>query len=258
MPFTLDIIVRTCDHTNVHTHEERYVRVSKGELIAKCVASLVQSANMSSDDIKIIVLDDHSTEQTIASLHTILNTSKHPWEIRQLDGTGFNYTAVEQYRAARSARDHVYIIEDDYLHFPTAIIEMIEEYQYFSTQMNTVVALYPFDMPDNYIAPWVNTPCHIVLGHHRHWRTNLWTTNCFFTHKSVIEKFWDTFYLLASEYKTDFGVANNIHEGTTISNIWKHHVPVLTPIPSIALHMQFEQQRDPFIDWEKLWHSIKL
>lgn len=60
----------------------------------------------------------------------------------------------------------------------------------------------------------------------------------------------------ATEYMTEWGEANEIQEGTTINHIWRWEVKLFTPIPSLALHMGYERQLDPYIDWKKLWDSI--
>ena len=57
---------------------------------------------------------------------------------------------------------------------------------------------------------------------------------------------------------TPFGDALNIHEGTTINKIWRENVYLFTPIPSVALHMQFKEQIDKFIDWKPLWNRSIL
>lgn len=53
-----------------------------------------------------------------------------------------------------------------------------------------------------------------------------------------------------------WGELNGVHEGTTINKIWRESIPLFTPIPSIALHMQYMAQKDPYIDWQSLWDSI--
>lgn len=258
MKFPLDIVVRTCDFQNVHTDRQRFVGVPKTDLIIKCVSSLVASANRSSDDILFKIIDDHSSDRLLTSLEQVMKKSRHPHEFFHMEERGYNASAVKQFEMVRDAREYGYSIEDDYLHFPEAISEMIEEYQFFSKQVNSTIALFPFNDPDNYIPPWVHTPCNIVHGHARHWRTTIWTTNTFLTHKSVLQQHWNQFHVLAAEYNTEWGKANNIHEGTTIVNVWKNHVPVFAPIPSLALHMQFDRQKDPFINWQQLWNSIDV
>ena len=51
---------------------------------------------------------------------------------------------------------------------------------------------------------------------------------------------------------------NNIHEGTTINHIWRNDAVLFTPIPSVALHMQYDKQKDPYLNWEELWKSIEI
>ena len=44
-------------------------------------------------------------------------------------------------------------------------------------------------------------------------------------------------------------------EGNTIGEIWKNDVIRVNPIPSLALHIQFEKQRDPFINHMQWWNK---
>ena len=55
---------------------------------------------------------------------------------------------------------------------------------------------------------------------------------------------------------TEWGEHNKIHEGTTINHIWRNDAKLFTPIPSLALHMGFDEQKDAYLDWKELWDSI--
>jgi hypothetical protein len=63
---------------------------------------------------------------------------------------------------------------------------------------------------------------------------------------------------MATEYGTLWGEINNVHEGTMVNKIWREDVTLFTPIPSVALHVQYEAQKDPYLDWKELWESIKI
>jgi hypothetical protein len=43
-----------------------------------------------------------------------------------------------------------------------------------------------------------------------------------------------------------------------VNKIWREDVTLFTPIPSVALHVQYEAQKDPYLDWKELWESIKI
>jgi hypothetical protein len=151
----------------------------------------------------------------------------------------------------------VYFVEDDYLHYPSAIEEMVDSYLTFKRNVGMEVAIHPFDDPDNYKVKYIEE-CRIVFGKNRRWRTNRYTTFTFLCNPDIVRKHWSKFYTLATEYLTEWGENNNIHEGTTINSIWRTDVMLFTPIPSLALHLQYEEQMDPYLNWKELWDSIEI
>jgi hypothetical protein len=72
----------------------------------------------------------------------------------------------------------------------------------------------------------------------------------------IFKTFWDQFEILALKYNGDYLNPREEHyeEANTIHRIWNNGPAIrFNPIPSLALHMQFDPQRDPFIDWKKWW-----
>ena len=257
----LDIIVRTHNIINVHQSKTpRYCLADKTTLIYKCVKSLVNSADNTDYDITYHWFDDHSTEDCLDGLHKIFSNAKHPYIYNPLEESGFNASAYYQFDCGRkSTADLIYFVEDDYLHYPTAISEMVESYIDFKQKLGREVAIPPFDDPDNYLPEWIE-PCRIVYGGNRHWRTNFYTTNTVMCSPEVVREHWSKWYTLATEYGSVWSEikGGNVHEGTTINKIWRDHVSLFTPIPSIGLHMGYDAQKDPYLDWKCLWDSIEI
>ena len=254
----LDIILRTHDQSNVHTDRERYCGMDKTTLITGCLTSLVKAANMVDNvEIQFKILDDHSSEQLIQNIYSIFEKSKYPMEMYRMAEPGYNYSALKQFEFVRdSDADLVYSVEDDYLHYPTAIVEMLECHDLFTKKSGQEVVLFPFDMPDDYVPPWM-APCMVVHGSRRHWKTGVWTTNTFFLRPQVLRDHWEHFEKLAKQYSHTYEDGKeHIHEGNTICNVWKEHAVRFSPIPSIALHMQFDTQKDPYIPWEMWWEHF--
>jgi hypothetical protein len=70
----------------------------------------------------------------------------------------------------------------------------------------------------------------------------------------VLIDHWPVFEKLATEYNPDYSTPEeHTHEGNTICQIWKNHALRFSPIQSLALHMQFDTQIDPYIDWTTWW-----
>ncbi len=81
---SLDIIVRTHDKSNISKFP-RFISVSKKELIEGCITSLINTTNQCKNQINIIVLDDHSSQEFLNNLHIILKTSRHSTKIISLE-----------------------------------------------------------------------------------------------------------------------------------------------------------------------------
>ena len=256
---SLDIIIRTHDKSNVSKFP-RFISVSKRELIEGCITSLINSANQCKNKINIIVLDDHSSQEFLHNLNNILKTSRHSTKIISLKEGGPNQSALSQFEYCKnSTADLVYSVEDDYLHSPSALYEMLSEYEYLSTKYNLPqpLCIFPWDEPETY-DPKHNTPELIMRGQYRHWKTGWGTTFTMMTAPKVFQDHWNLFETLATEYQEWDGTGNKndtIHEGNTISYIWSKHIIRINPIPSLVLHMQSSLQEDSYIDWKYWWNT---
>lgn len=258
----IKIILRTHDKSNVHEDgRRRYCQEDKPTVTKKCVFSLVDSVYYAIQKnptwkISFIWIDDHSTVDTIKHIENKFALAKIQYYRIDLENSGNNESMTRQINIAKNEyADLVYLVEDDYLHCETALHEMIHIYQLMRQTIQSEIAIHPFDDPDNYKLNFVE-PSKIVLGDFRHWRTNTYSTFTFLCNPNIIRENWDDFYKMAYLYMTPFGEACNIHEGTTINKVWRDRVCLLSPIPSVALHMQYEEQKDKFIDWKLWWDKL--
>jgi len=94
-----------------------------------------------------------------------------------------------------------------------------------------------------------------VYGTKRHWRTNTHTTNTCWVETETLRRNWEFFERLARFSSTPYGLQQHISEASTINRIWREQVSLFTPIPSLALHLQHEEHRDPYLDWKAWWDS---
>lgn len=253
---SLEIIIKTCDGESVHgKNSERFCQTDKKTLILKCVSSILHAVSGRNENTKITILDDASSQECVESLHNILKSYKHPSELIVRDNRDYNEATLQYFDLAReSDKTLVYLVEDDYLHFPFAIAEMEYFYKYAFKQFNGTkdIVVHPFDDPDNYLSRYMEK-AHIVQHGTRHWRTNYYTTCTFLTTPNVINRGWEHFENFAKNYRKD----PTICENTTINRVWSEgNIQLFTPLPSLALHMQFEANRDRMIDWETLWNII--
>lgn len=253
----LDIHLQT--HSDISVHgPHRYVGAPKSEIMLRCARSLVTSINQADGDIVLRVFDDHSSAETVSVLRRILSTCTYPVEFVALEDRGYNASCLASFsRAREDAREVVYFVEDDYLHTPSAIEEMLAAHALFKDKLGgREVALHPYDDPKNYWSMiFSREDCRVVYGTKRHWRTNTHTTNTCWVEAGTLRRNWELFDRLGRYSSTPYGVANHIFEASTINEIWREQVTLFTPIPSLALHLQYEEHKDPYLDWEEWWSS---
>jgi hypothetical protein len=260
---TLDIVLRTCDRTNVHVDwRKRYHGIDKPELIVGCARSLVNSImNAEHLDITLTVLDDHSSQSTLNQLLDTIQPLGSSAGLTSLTESGYNHSAHQQWLRCRDSNaDLCYSVEDDYLHCTTAIAEMADSFALFAERLKREdIVLYPFDEPGEYNPP--SRADFVVHGSARHWRTGIFTTNVMMVKPELMRKHWSLFETLALKYNGDYLNPRTEHyeESNTIWKIWSNNQAIrFNPISSLALHMQFDQQKDPFIDWQKWWETYTV
>lgn len=250
----LTIILRTCTRINMLNGEGqggRYHKVPKHELVNTCLSSLVNSINLVKDHtVKLIVLDDHSTQEAIDDIKTIISHCKFPSEFISIeDGTGASHTCYKVYeQVEKHATDLWYHIEDDYLHFPTAIQDMIDSVDQFEGNTDLMVSINPHDDIYRYTTNLYES--FILLGPYRHYRTVKHTTYTCLSSRKIYDKYRDWFQESAKWILRK-------GEDETINKVWNQpDVMLFSPIPSLALHISLEDGKDPYIDFMALWNSI--
>lgn len=258
----LHVVLRTHDKKNVHDDWRiRYCDFDKPKIVKGCVTSLVKSLNnVTGWDKKLTILDDHSSKKTITFLESLCEENSFI-ELVRLEEKGYRNSGYLQYQhCADSDADIVYSVEDDYLHCPNAIQEMLDSFVIFKNNIQMDIVVYPFDAPEIYNPP--SGFSVVVHGSKRHWRTGYFTTMVLMTTPKFIKENFQVFGTLAANYDGNYirKMKENefrYHESNTIWNLWtKDNKAVrFNPIPSLALHMQFDAQLDPFIDWQKWWND---
>lgn len=255
----LQVVLRTHDKRDVHVDwRKRYHDIPKPQLILGCVKSLVRSIQAAQQvQVELTVLDDHSRTDTVDAIKSMIGCLPHA-EFVSLTEQGYNHSAHQQWLRCRdSDADLIYSVEDDYLHCESAIQEMTDSWQLFSSRLHRDdIVLYPFDEPGEYNPP--SRPDFVVHGSSRHWRTGIFSTNVIMTRPQLLRDHWSLFETLALKYNGDYLNPRTEHyeESNTIWNIWRNNQAMrFNPIPSLALHMQFDQQRDPFINWQDWWQQ---
>ena len=253
----LDVVLRTCDRSEVHPERgPRFIDCDKPTLIKKCLVSLLEAIQNAKhlDNIRITVVDDHSSEETVRYIKDKIRSYGIEYEFIDCLVEGFNYSAVKQFEVCKNKGENwVYCVEDDYLHLPNSI----EQFILMSRRLLGVTGSYVAIRPDDDLFTYSSNsshsrePCVVLLGEDRHWRTLYTSHNTIFTHVSVFIEYWELFLSLGKFYKK-----LSINEDKTINLIWEK-VPLFSPLPTLAIHIS-QNNPPPFTDYQTLWNSIKL
>ena len=250
------IILRTCSTVNMinDAGSGRYIKVPKQQLLNHCVSSLVDSINhVQGHDIEFVVLDDHSTPEAVADIKIILSNCKFPTEfISVTSGTGNGYTMGQVYQLVEQrSKDLWYHVEDDYLHYPGAIHDMIDTVDEFESKTGKLVAINPHD--DVWRYKFEIYPSFLLHGPYRHYRTVKHTTYTCLASKKIYDKYRNHFQdvVKLTAQKADYV------ENKSINLVWnKDDVALFSPIPGLAFHVMDESGRDPYVDIDELWNSV--
>lgn len=253
MPRKLTVIVRTCGRIFA-SHGTRYVNKSKPEIINVCVSSLIDSINQVKDhDIELFVLDDHSDQDCVKNIKSIVSQCKFPFHFIPVeDGTGNAHTMKRVYEIVeQSAKDLWFHVEDDYLHKSEAIQDMIDSVDQFEANTGQMVAINPHDDIWRYLHEIYESI--ILLGPHRHYRSVRHTTYTCLASRAIYDRYRNHFQdvVTLTHQKADWV------ENKSINLVWnKPDVMLFSPIPGLSFHIMDESGKDPYLDFDALWNSI--
>jgi hypothetical protein len=257
MSVRLDIIVQTHAAGNSQPGKTRYCGAPKSEVTRRCAISLVRSINRALPDVDptLTVFDDHSGPEALSDLRETCSRLDCPWEVVQLETRGLMPSLRRCYEhGLRNARGQlVYFLQDDYLFSPPAIEEMVGAYLRFRAHLGgRELGIFPFDDPYRYTIPSNIELTRVVHGPKRHWRQVFAAPCTFMVSHDVVREHWDLFEAMAS------APISPTMEDDTINKLWQQRKLFLfAPIPSLALHLQYETEKDPYIDWQSWWEEAK-
>jgi SAM-dependent methyltransferase len=236
------------------TTEERFCKAPKAEVTRRCTRSLVESLNYAKalfleSEFELVVYDDHSDQQAVTDIKNNLNIANFKTQFIPLDTYGIMPSILKCYEHGRDhGKEIVYFAQDDYLYDTTAIYDMIMTMMDTSMKLGTFVSVYPYDDPYKYIPENTNILSHIIRSRKRHWRTQLMTASCFMTHHQIITDNWDLFEAMGKHEVTPK------MEDETINQLFRTRgYYLIVPIPSLALHMQYQSEIDDQLNWREWW-----
>ena len=265
---SLLIIFRTNSNIEIwDQNKKRIFEKDKIEYVKRSLISLIKAVdnlreNYNSIKIEIKVVDDNSTDENLAIIKKILAKTKENFEIikhnheehiniikeQKSKDTFSNLSSLLKCFeiGKNNGEDLIYFIEDDYLHFKSALEEMIGTYERISSQLNKDLIICPSDYPYLYMN---NEKTNLLIGSKRHWRTINKSLCSFMTSKKILNQYWDNFYQNCLDRHDPFEKYLNL--------IYEKEI-CISPIKSLSIHMtniNSSYGLSPFIDYKSLWEE---
>ena len=260
------IILRTNSNIEIwDQNKKRIFEEKKIVYIEKSLKSLIKSIKFSEKNLptihmRLIVLDDNSTQENLIKISDILKDSKINYNIFKHDKTKYEKIIKRQKTketfsnlsslltsfnlGKENGEDLIFFVEDDYIHFESIISETVKTYERISSQLGKDIFVCPSDYPFFYMG---NEKTNILLGNERHWRTINKSLCTFFTSKALLNKYWDNFEKNCLDRHDPFEkYINEIYEKELC----------ISPIKSLSVHManiNSSYGLSPFVDYKKLW-----
>ena len=264
---SISIILRV--NTNVEIWDQNKKRLfekPKIEYSIRSINSLINSINFCKNkfpnlNIKTIIIDDRSNKENLSRIQKLiddkteiinLNHKKYEAKIKsqKTEETFSNLASLFQsFEIGKNeSEDLIFFVEDDYLHFNSSIIEMIETYERVSSQIGKDIFICPSDYPYLYMD---NSKTNILIGSNRHWRTIHKTLCTFMTSKHLVNKYWENFEKTCLDRNDPFE--------KHLNEIYEKEI-CISPIKSLSVHftnINSSYGLAPFIDYKKLWDENK-
>jgi hypothetical protein len=235
------IYFRACEKQQTISNISRFNNIPKTELLKKCWISIQNS--VSADDSIVLIEDSVSSDTMnylIANSNTpnlsIISVPEHDWSVHQHTIELFDLVEVK----TKQLPDELhYIVEDDYLHVPNAVLilnKTLQNWPYFATS---------YDYPDRYSQEETQQGCMLMLGLDRHWRsiksaplTLLAKGSTWLRHIDVLKQ--------AAPTSND----------KVLETIFEKEL-CISPIPALSSHMT-TAHLSPLVNWEAVWDDIIL
>jgi len=241
------VALRTCTSVKTTFGNDRLLQVPKSTITLTCLNSLLKSIKHCNHEIIFSIHDDNSSPEALSMMDELCHQHGVTYELFKCDKLK-NF--VSQYEWCKQAKAEViYCVEDDYLHKESAIQDMADMCVHMTSWMPGVYAAYPFNNPHRYNSPDMLYPSYIVKGPNQYWRSLVHTPHTFFLPSIVFHANDEIMKRQAETWPNP-----ECFEDNTINRVWRDgNVRLLSPMESVAIHLEDETCAEPFYDWKPLW-----
>lgn len=246
---TITIIFRASDQRfGVHA-KDRFFSKSKTEVTKTCFKSLFNSFKKYKHRTKFIIVGDRLSPD----LQNFFKDYKLPVESYTGGGkTGLRDNINKTLDIAYTVgTDWVWIQEDDYLFVEDAgekIFDLIDNKEKITKNTNKDLVIYPADYSDRYTRHKDgNGKYQLFLGNKNYWREVHNTTFSWCISRDHLNRIKPLFNQMFDEirFKT--------FDTFLSDKIWTQEALVVSPLPSLSVHLDSHIRLPPCIDWENIW-----
>lgn len=253
--------LQTCDIASNQVDKRLYAD-TKAEILRKCVGSFFRSVHEAAKKERSIqhcikIFDDRSTEETVVFLKTCVQIFSHDnvtIEFESISNHGIMNSITRCYEwLMLNGIDLGYQVQDDYLFEREAISEMLDIFFRVKSETKTNPIVTPYNAPYLWSQTYRNstTPRTVFLGEKRYW-IQIYDISCSFM--TTIENFINNKDILG--YFVSLDPRDPELEKISLNKMFVQRGMLgICPFESIALHMQGEYEKDPYIDWKRLWEE---
>ena len=268
---SLLILFRTNSSIDIwDQNKKRLFEQPKIEYVLRCLNSLIKSIKIlkkknSKINIDLKIIDSSDSEDNINRINNLINLTSIKADIIKHQSIEHNDLIMDQsnketfsnlssllkcFEIGRdSSSDLIYFVEDDYLHFETALEEMVSTFERVSSQLKKDLFICPSDYPYLYMN---NEQTNLLIGSSRHWRTISKSLCTFITSKELLIKYWENFNKNCLKRHDPFE--------KYINEIYTKEI-CISPIKSLALHLtniNSSYGLSPHIDYKSLWDENSI
>lgn len=258
----LNIVLRTCEGNSLQSN-----RIYPKDITAlTCLYSLLKSLENYKHDYHLHIIDDNSSGSFRTKIQKLISfnnkisieyINKVETDLTSKQKSRYSLKVALDYISELSDEELIYLVEDDYLHYPDSISNMINSYNYFDYIMFQHIGIFPQDFnqltfrPENPFNNVYNRLTEVLPGTDRYYITTWFTQESFLISKHLFNEFKDDFYSLLK-----IGFEDGAWEGNTISNIWNNKsVKMLMPLDSLVIHLGSLNDISNFKnDWVELFN----
>lgn len=256
--------LQTCDIANNQQWERIYGN-SKTEITMKCVTSFFESilyAAIRKPEVThhVMIIDDRSTvelQEFLKKIQKKYSCSYIKIEISHLENGGVMQSIAACWDwLMNNGTDLAYLVQDDYLFKPEAVYETVDMYFQLLENCDADSVVTPFNAPYLWKSSsygYRPTPRMIVQGVGGYWIQNYDISCSFLTSVKQLHSNVDLLKLFLKLDPNDERL-----EAVSLNYMMTQRgILSVCPINSLALHMQTEHERDPYVDWKPIWDSIE-